>query len=91
MKMEQLENAENNTDTSSDRSLNTMIAVANPLTVPGLVELAVLLRNPYSKGGHLYAAHVRSDNSAGSKAMGRNSLDLAIQTGASVDTEILPI
>ncbi len=91
MKMEQLENAESQSDSSSNQNLNTMIAVANPLTVPGLVELAVLFRNPYAKGGHLYAAHIRSDNSAGSKAMGRNSLDLAIQTGASVDREILPI
>ena len=91
MKMEQIENAEQNAASSSSHNQNTMIAVANPLTVPGLVELAVLMRNPYDRIGHLYAAHVRSDNSAGSKAIGRNALELAIQTGASVDTEVRPI
>lgn len=91
MKMEQLEHAEQDNRSASTHNLNTMIAVANPLTVPGLVELAVMMRNPYAKGGHLYAAHVRSDNSAGSKAIGKNALELAIQTGASIDTEVRPI
>ncbi len=64
-------------------SHRTLIPVANPVTARPLVELALLMRPP--KEGHndaLYAMHVRNDNSASSKAIGRNSLDLAKQAAS---------
>ncbi len=66
---------------------NTLIAVANPLTAPGLVELGVLMRN--DRGHHsFYAIHVRNDNSPQSKAIARQSLDFARKTAAAADVNI---
>ena len=44
-----------------------------------LVDLAMLMRNPFARSGKMYALHVRNDNSEGSRAIGRNSLELAVQ------------
>ncbi len=68
----------------------TLIPVANPLTVEGLVDLAVLMSK---SGGRrpMYALHVRNDNSASAKAVGRNALELAVQTASSVDRRVTPI
>ena len=41
--------------------------------------------------GDLYALHVRNDNSASSKAIGRNSLDVAEKAAAAVETSLTPI
>lgn len=66
---------------------NTLIAVANPLTAPGLVELGVLMRN--DRGHHrFYAIHVRNDNSSQSKALARQSLDLAGRTASAADVRL---
>ncbi len=70
------------------RSSRTLITVSNPITAASLVELAILIRDTSSKGNRLYAIHVRNDNSAGSRAIGRNSLDVAEQAAASVDAGI---
>jgi len=43
---------------------NTLVTVANPLTVPQLVELALFMRGGERAGSNLYALHVRNDNSA---------------------------
>lgn len=69
---------------------NTLIPVANPITAQSLVDLALLIRNPSGRN-NLYALHVRNDNSAGSRAVGRNSLDLAEQAAASVDARLTSI
>lgn len=76
---------------SAFRNSNTLITVSNPITASSLVELAILTRNPAVKGNRLYAIHVRNDNSAGSRAIGRNSLDVAEQAAASVDAKLIPI
>lgn len=66
---------------------NTLIAVSNPLTVPQLVELGVLMRN--DRGEHnFYAIHVRNDNSAQSKAIAGQSLELSRRTAAAADVRI---
>jgi hypothetical protein len=39
----------------------------------------------------MYALHVRNDNSASSRSISRNSLDIAVAVGASVDVSITPI
>ncbi len=72
------------------RRTATLIPVANPITVEGLVELAVMLRAPRSRQP-LYALHVRNDNSASSRAIGRNSLDMAVQSAAASDQKLTPI
>lgn len=74
----------------SKRETKILIPVANPITAQSLTELALLLRNPRRKT-EIYAIHVRNDNSASSRAIGRNALDIAIKAGSSVDTEITPI
>ncbi len=70
-----------------------MIAVANPVTVSALVDFAVLMRTPGVSGpdAGFYAVHVRNDNSAGSRAIGRNALETAVSAAAAVDTPLEPI
>ncbi len=66
---------------------NTLIAVSNPLTSPGLAELGVLMRN--ETGSHrFYAIHVRSDNSPAAKALSRQSLALARNAAALADVAV---
>lgn len=74
----------------STKDTATLIPVANPITVEGLVELAVLMRRPGSRRP-IFALHVRDDNSASARAIGRNSLDIAVQAGASADCRVSPI
>lgn len=71
---------------------NTLISVANPLTAPQLVELALLMRGAEkNENNRLYAVHVRNDNSVSSRAIGRNSLDVAEQAAAAADTRLTTI
>ena len=66
---------------------NTLIPVANDLTAPPLVEMAVLMRN--DRGHHnFFALHVRNENTAVAKTISRNSLKAARDTGAAADIEI---
>ncbi len=74
----------------SKRETKILIPVANPITVQSLTELALMLRNPRRKTD-IYAIHVRNDNSASSRAMGRNALEIAEKTASSVDVSITPI
>lgn len=71
------------------KGLRTLIPISNPITARSLVELALLMR-PQRRSPHdsLYAVHVRNDNSAGSKAIGRNSLDLARQAASAANYEM---
>lgn len=69
------------------RNNNTLIGVANPVTTPALVEMAVLMRN--TRGSHhFYALHVRNDNSKAAKTLSHNSLEAARKTAAAADTII---
>ena len=74
----------------SKRETKILIPVANPITAQSLTELALLLRNPRRKT-EIYAIHVRNDNSASSRAIGRNALDIAVKSASSVDAEVIPI
>lgn len=70
----------------------TLIAVSNPLAAPEIVDLALSMRFPDSSvTGDFYALYVRNDNSASSKAIGRNSLDIAEKAAAAVETSLTPI
>jgi Kef-type K+ transport system membrane component KefB len=70
--------------------VNTLIPIANPITAQELVDLALLMHEPAQRN-NIYALHVRNDNSASARAIGRNSLDIAVAVGASVDVNIAPI
>ncbi len=69
----------------------TLVTVANPITTPQLVDLAMFMGRGINPDSKMYALHVRSDNSASSRAIGRNSLDVAEQTAAAGDTRLKPI
>lgn len=70
----------------------TLVAISNPLTAPSIVDLALSMRFPdTSVAGDLYALHVRNDNSASSKAIGRNSLDVAERAASAVETNLTAI
>ena len=70
----------------------TLVAISNPLTAPSIVDLALSMRFPdTSVVGDLYALHVRNDNSASSKAIGRNSLDVAERAASAVETNLTAI
>ena len=72
------------------RTNNSLIAVSNPMIVPSLVELGVLMRNEL--GTHnFYAIHVRNDNAATAKAISRNSLDMAKKAAAAANVSISEI
>lgn len=82
--------AENPDAAPASDVINTLIPIANPVTAQGLVDMALLMHRPQERD-NLYALHVRNDNSASSRAIGRNSLDIAVAVGASVDVAITPI
>lgn len=72
---------------ASKSTSNVLIPISNPAMANELVELALMMRSPSAKG-QLYALHVRNDNTPSSRAIGRNSLDIAEQLGASVDVNV---
>lgn len=78
-------------DTRHHASSHTLISVGSPENAKALVDLAVLMRNEGPRSGKLYALHVRNDNTPSSRAIGRNSLDVAEQAGAATDTRVIPI
>lgn len=86
---EEILTGENAKDKS--RISNVLIPVANPESATELVNLAVMMQPADSRARHLYALHVRNDNSAQSRAVGRSSLDTAEQVAASVDLRLEPV
>ena len=93
LKVQLLEQAQEEADkdesTTHPRSL---IAISNPLTAPGIVDLALAMRFPDSSvPGDFYALHVRNDNSAPSRSISRNSLDVAERAAAAVEVALTPI
>lgn len=80
---------------SETQTSNILIPIANPITARQLVELALLMspreRKTSSGGLKIFALHVRNDNSGPSKAIGRNSLDLAKKAASEADVSIKTI
>lgn len=93
IKIEMLENGDDEADTkASSRRENMLIPVSNPVTAGSLVELALLMKSSRRRDrDSLYGLHVRGDNSATSKAVGRNALEIAQKAAASTDTRLTPI
>ena len=92
MKTLQLEDADQDPANNPAEPTRTLISVVSPMTAVELVDLALLMRRPRRDGtpdsSPVYALHVRSDNSAMSRSVGRNSLALAEKAAASVDVKI---
>lgn len=75
-----------------DSGIHTLISIANPPMAQPLVDLALMMRSSKSsRNDTISALHVRNDNSPGSKAIARNSLDLARQAGSAVNCDIQTI
>ena len=69
------------------RTNNTLVAVANPVTATAMMEMAVLIRN--DAGRHsFFALHVRNDNSAAAKAISANSLAEAAKAASAADISV---
>lgn len=91
LKVRILEEAEEDKgrENASPMTSRVLIPIANPVTARPLVELAMLMQKPkIAHDDAMFAIHVRNDNTAGSKAVGRNSLDLARQTAAAANRSI---
>lgn len=71
----------------AQRSVRTAVAVSNPLTIQGLVELAVLMNDPDSRS-NVTAVHVRNDNTAKAKTLSRNALEEARKAAAAANESI---
>lgn len=65
---------------------NILIPIATPLTAAELVDIALMMGG--TQRGNVYALHVRNDNSAASRAIGKDSLNEAESAAASVDVKI---
>lgn len=95
VKIDMLEHDSPRPDTSpaSNRPNNILIPVANPLTAASLVELALFMRGRRASTSPrgLFALHVRGDNSPQSRAVAENTLTIARDTAAAVDTTLTPI
>lgn len=75
------------------KTLRVLVPVSNPVTAPGLMELALLLLGKRS-GGNSYQVtllNVRNDNSSKSKTIGRTCLELAAQVAASAEVNTTQI
>lgn len=66
---------------------STVIAVSNPLTIPSLVDLALLMR-PINDPSSIIALHVRNDDSSRARVNGQAALDMAKKAAAAADVEL---
>lgn len=75
----------------SEKGEKTLIPVVNPQTARELVNLALMINDGNWLRNKLYALHVRNDNTASSRAVGKSSLDVAQHVAASVDVQLKTI
>lgn len=69
----------------------TLIPVVNPVTARELVDLALMMNDGDKLRNQIYALHVRNDNSASSRAVGRSSLDVAAHVASVMDVTLKSI
>ncbi len=93
MRMMILERAEDTDTATGERpGIRTLVTVSNPLTAAGMVDLAILSRPQSAElPSDIFALHVRTDNSAASREVGRLSLETAEKAAAAVESELTPI
>lgn len=92
LKLKMVENEVGLQKEAQRHSSHTLIAVSNPLTAGSLVELALLSR-PVKKSplDSIFAVNVRNDNSAPSKALAQNVIDLSLKAAAAAGSQLLTI
>lgn len=73
------------------KGVRTLIPIVNPATAKELVSLALLMSNGDRFRNKIYALHVRNDNAPASRAVGKNSLDMAEHVALSMDMELKSI
>lgn len=92
IKIMMVDSGEEGTDEKKVKKNNTLIPIANPTTAFPLVELTMMMQpSDEEQRDSLFALHVRNDNSATSKAIGRNALDIAAQVANAANSSITPI
>ncbi|MDE6581755.1 MAG: cation:proton antiporter [Duncaniella sp.] len=93
MRLRIIEDSDDDSTRKESPVPRTLVTVANPLTAPGLVDLAILSRDPSLSGPEtqLCALHVRTDNSSSSREIGRRTLELAEKAAAAVENTLTPI
>jgi Kef-type K+ transport system membrane component KefB len=95
LKLRQLRSgADNVAENLEKHPPRTLITVANPITAPSLVELAMMIHQggKSTPDSPIYALYVRgSDHSDASRAIGRNALSVAEKAAAAVDSTLIPI
>lgn len=67
-----------------------LIPVANPATVEGLVNMAMLMKNP-KKRTPIYALYVNDDTKQGSQFASKRILDQAAKVASAADVSLVPI
>lgn len=90
IKIKMLEEDDGTENIPKRNIVNTLIPIANPITAQTLMEIALFMRNTIGQN-NIYALHVRNDNSVSSRNLGRNSLEIAEQSAASVDARVTTI
>ncbi|MDD2961639.1 MAG: cation:proton antiporter [Muribaculaceae bacterium] len=88
MKLEMINDKEESEKAKSGmrKRARILITVSNPLTISGLVNIAILARSEGNKNP-LFGLHVRNDNTEASLARARNALNIAESTAASADVK----
>lgn len=82
-----------NASTAARHHVNMLVPVSNPVTAPGLMELALLMSGHKKKKNVIrtFVLHVRNDNRQHVINMGESSLELASNVASTVDVEAIPL
>lgn len=92
IKIRMMDSGEDSEESAKGKKRNTLIPIANPTTALPLVELALMMQPAdEEERDSIFALHVRNDNSATSKAIGRNALDIASQVAGTIGSSLTPI
>lgn len=82
---------EENRGAAKGDGTRTLIPVVNPATATELVSLALLMTDGKKDQNRIYALHVRNDNAPASRAVGKNSLDVAENVASAMDVSLKSI
>lgn len=88
MRLQDAEAAETPETTVNEERI--LIPVANPATVEGLVNMAILMKNP-QKRTPIYALYVNDDTKPGSQYASKRILDQAAKVASAADVSLVPI
>lgn len=78
-------------ETAASKGVRTLIPIVSPASATELVSLALLMSDGDKLRNRIYALHVRNDNAPASKAVGKNSLDVAEHVASAMDVKLKSI